>query len=185
MAFDIGMIFAQWQQAGIYEFVLPLLLVFAIVFGILNTTNIMGKQKNLQLIIAVVVALMSVTYSSRMNFSLGQFLGEAFPRLAVGLSVLLVIMILIGMFVPKDDRRFWLIGLAVIGVIIAIVVITKSFETFGFSGGGYENYIGWIVGAILIVGLIIAVASSGGGEEGGGKDKKVIIATSGNDWTKE
>ena len=116
----------------------------------------------MNVIIALVVGLLSVGYTSRMNFSVGQFLSEIFPRLGVGLAVLLVILILVGVFIRDDDQKYWMWGLGAIAFITAIVVITKSFDTFGwYSGGGYENYVGWIVGAVLLIGVIIAVASGG------------------------
>jgi len=164
MVFNIGDIFLQWESSGIYEFLLPALLIFVVVYGILNTTNIVSKQKSIQIIIAIIIALISVGYTSNMGFSLGAFLSEMFPRLGVGLSIILSLLILIGLFVPGDERRFWLWGLGAISFIIFIVIITKSFERFGWIGsyGSYGDYVGWIIGAVLIVGLIIAVAASGG-----------------------
>jgi hypothetical protein len=175
MAFDVGILLSQWEQAGVFEFVLPFLLIFAIIFGILNTTNILSKHKGIQVIIAIIIGLMSITYSSRMNFSLGRFMGEAFPRLAIGLSVLMIILILIGLFVSKDERRYWLWGLGAIGFIIAIVVITQSFETFGLIGGNYDNYVGWVIGGVLIIGLIIAVAASSGDGSSSNTAPKVAV----------
>lgn len=159
---DIGMIFAQWQSAGVYDYLLPFLLVFAIVFGILTTTNILGKQKGIHVIIAVIVGLMAVGYSSTLSYSLGQFLQTLFPRLGIGLAVLVALMILVGLFVPHDEKRFWLWGLGAIGFIIGIVIITQTFDSLSFlSFSSYSDYVGWIIGGILILGLIIAVAAGG------------------------
>ena len=176
MVFDIGVIFTQWEAAGVFEFLLPFLLIFSIVFGILTTTNILSKQKGLHIIIAVIIGLMSVWAFNSLGFTLGQFLTELFPRFAVGLSVLLVIMILIGLFVPDNDKKYWLWGLGAIGFIIAIVVITQTFDRFtGFSfGSNYGDYVGWIIGAVILLGLIIAVAVSGGDGGGGGHPKPAV-----------
>ena len=161
---DIGTILMQWQSAGIFEYVLPFLLIFAIVFGILEATKVgFTKERKLNVIIALVVGLLAVGYTSRMNFSLGQFLSEISPRLGVGIVVLLVIMILVGIFIRDEDKKYFMWGLATIAAVIAIVAISKSFETFGwYSYGGYDNYVGWIIGAILLIGILIAVATSGG-----------------------
>ena len=51
---------------------------------------------------------------------------------------------------------------------IAIVVVAQSFERLGYYSGVYENYAGWIIGAVLLLGLIIAVATSGGNKDGSG-----------------
>ncbi|MEK6928465.1 MAG: hypothetical protein AABW65_00730 [Nanoarchaeota archaeon] len=163
MVLDIGTILSQWQSGGVFDYLLPFLLVFAIVFGILSTTNILGANKGISVIIAVVVGLLSLKF----NF-VSEFFGEVFSRLAVGLSVLLVLLILIGLFIPDDERRYWFWGLGAIGVVIAIVVVAQSFERLGYYSGVYENYAGWIIGAVLLLGLIIAVATSGGNKDGSG-----------------
>lgn len=159
---DIGTILTQWQSAGVYQFVLPFLLVFAIVFGILTTTNILGKNKGIHVIIALVIGLMSIGYSSSLGFSLGDFLQTLFPRLGIGLAVLVAVMVLVGLFVSDDERKYWLWGLGAIGIIIALVIISQTFDALSFfSFSGYSDNIGWIVGGILVVGTIIAVAASG------------------------
>lgn len=161
---DIGFVLSQWQSVGVFDYVLPFLLVFAIVFGILETTKVLGKEKSIHLIVALVIGLLAIGTSMRMGYSLGDFLQEIFPRLGIGLAVLLSVLILVGLFVPDEQRRYWFYGLGAIAIIIALVVIVKSFDAFGFAGiGGYENYMGWIVGGILVIGIIIAVAVSGGG----------------------
>ena len=162
---DIGTILLQWQSAGIFEYVLPFLLIFAIVFGILEASKIsFTKERKLNVIIALVVGLLAVGYTSRMNFSVGQFLQEIFPRLGVGIAVLLVILILVGVFVGEDIQKYVNWGLLAIAFIIAIVVITKSFDTFGwYSNGAYGDYVGWIIGAVLLLGIIIAVSVGGSG----------------------
>lgn len=168
---NVGDVFLQWQMAGVFEFLLPALLIFAIVFGILNTTSIITKEKGIQIIIAIVVAILSIGYTSTMGFSLGEYLMEMFPRLGVGLAILVGLLILVGLFInyDKDQKQYWNYGLAAIALIIAIVVVTKSFDRFGWVGHLGQDYVGWIIGAVLIVGIIIAVAASGGKADKGGK----------------
>jgi len=169
MVVDIGIVLSQWEAAGVFDFLLPFLLIFAVVFGILSSTNILGSNKGIHVIIAVVVGILAL----RLNY-VSAFFAEVFPRLGVGLAVLLTVMILIGMFVPKNERRYWLWGLGAIGFIIAIVVITKSFQGYGWYSSGYSDYVGWIVGGVLLVGLIIAVAASGNSENRENRDVAVI-----------
>ena len=166
MVLDIRYLLSQWEAQGVFDFLLPFLLIFAVVFGILTTTNILGKNKGVHIIIAFVIGLLAL----RLDF-VPRFFAEIFPRLGVGLAVILSLIILIGLFVPQDEMRFWLWGLGAIAFVIAIVVISQSFEGFGwFSSGSYSDYVGWIIGAVLIIGLIIAVSSASGGED----DKKKV-----------
>ena len=173
MVVDIGTVLLQWQNAGIFDFLLPFLLVFSIVFGILSATRLIGGNKGLHVIIAVVIGLMSIGYSYSTGFGLSQFLQVLFPKLAIGVSIILTLLILIGLFIPKDEMRYWGWGLGAIGVIIAIVIIAQTFEKYGwYSSGYYSDYAGWVIGAVLLLGLIIAVASSGGSGGSSGSDSK-------------
>ena len=169
MPVDIGTIILQWQNAGVYDFLLPFLLVFAIVFGILSATNIIGGQRGLHVIIALVIGFMAVGYNYSTELSFSQFLQILFPKLAIGLAVLLALLILVGLFIPDDERKYWGWGLGALGVIVAIIIIAQSFERFGwYNSGFYGDYVGWIIGAVLLLGIIIAVAASGGNREGHG-----------------
>jgi hypothetical protein len=162
MVFDIGTVIAQWQTAGIYDFLLPFLLVFAIVLGILRSTNIIGGNKGLHIIIALVIGLMAVSYNYSTGLLLSDFLRELFPRLGLGLAVLVALLILTGLFISDEAMKKWAqYVLMAIGFVIFLIVILKSFERYGFYSTSFGNYIGWIIGAVLVIGVIIAVATSG------------------------
>ena len=62
---DIGNILAQWQAAGVFSYVLPFLLIFALTFGLLiriglfttkTKEGIEGPNKSINAIIALSVA---------------------------------------------------------------------------------------------------------------------------------
>jgi len=162
---SIGDILNQWDSIGVFAYLLPFLLLFAIVFGILQATHIMGKNRGLMAIIAIAVGLLALQ-----NNDVTQFFQELFPRLGVGLAVLLAVMILFGMFIPDKDRRYWYWGLGAIAFIVFIVVLSKSFENYGWYDSFVINdWIGYIVGAVLLVGIIIAVAAGSSDNKSDGK----------------
>ena len=161
MVYSIGQFLSQWQQAGVFDYLLPFLLIFAVVLGILSATHILGANKGLHVIIALVIGLLAL----QLNF-VPDFFREVFPRLGVALAVILVIMIMVGLFIPDNERRYWFWGLGAIGFIAALVVLSQSFSAFGwYSSTMYDDYIGWVISAVLVIGIIIAVATSG--SEGG------------------
>ena len=146
-------IFFQWENLGVFDYLLPFLLIFALVYGILSWTRFMGDNKPVYIIIALVIGLMSLRYQG----FLSSFMSELFPQLGIGLSVLLTVLILVGLFIASDERRYWGYGLGAIGVIIAIVVIYNSFDVFGYVGGYSSNVIAYIVLFVIIVAVIVAV----------------------------
>jgi hypothetical protein len=93
-------------------------------------------------------------------------------------------MIVLGLFIAKDERRYWGWGLAVVAFIIGIVIIFQAFDRLGYIWGmGFldSEFIGFIVLAILLVGIIIAVAAGGREKEGVAKTVADFIGWRKND----
>ena len=157
---DIQSILMQWQSVGVFDYLLPFLLIFALVFGIMQKTKILGDEKGINVLVGIVVSLLALQLDL-----VPRFFQEAFPRLAVGLVVLFCLMILMYMFIDDKSGPGLNYGLLAVGFVIAIVIFSQSFEQFGWSGSfGYDQYVGWIVGAVLLIGVIIAISSSGSGK---------------------
>ncbi len=156
---SIADIFYQWEYLGVFDFLLPFLLVFAVVFGVLSSTKFLGSNRGVYVIIAVVIGLLAL----RWQFFFSEFLAEIFPRLGVGLAVIITLLILVGMFIAEDEARYWGWGLGAIGAIIAIIIFYQTFDRLGYSTWGFGNdTAGLIILAVLLIGVIIAVAASGG-----------------------
>ena len=169
MVVDIASILSQWEAAGVFDFLLPFILIFAVIFGILTATNILGKNKGVHIIVAFVIALLAIRFNL-----VPEFFGQAFPRLGVGLAVLLVMMVLLGLFIPENQTKYWMTyGLGTLAIIVGIVVIWNSFDVLGYDfGNGITDNIAWIVGALVVVGIIVAVvASTSSGGDGTAKYK--------------
>ena len=158
----------QWQSAGVYDYLLPFLLIFAVVFGILESTKILGKQKGVHVIVSITVGLLAL----QLGF-VQIFFRELFPRLGVGLAVILALLIMTGLFITTKEAKYWMWGIAGVAVIVWIIILVGSTQTLGWFGssfGGYMgDYAGLIIGAVLLIGVIIAVAASNS-EKGGDTD---------------
>jgi hypothetical protein len=146
----------QWNYIGI-DYILAFLLVFAVVFGVLSATNILGKEKAVHIIIALVIGLMSLKWGMAVDFFTG-----IFPRTAIAISVILVLVILTSVFVPKEHWGGWSIGLYSVGAIAFLFVIFNTFSERGwYSSMWWDQWGGLLIGALLIIGVIIAIAVSG------------------------
>ena len=155
---DITTILATWESWGIFDTMLPFLLLFAVIFGVLTTTNILGKNKGVHVIIALVIAVLAL----RVGF-VQAFFSEAFPRLGVAIGVILIVVILTALFIPDEHRSGWAIGLYSLGAVAFIFVLFNSFSAVGwFNTNFWEEWGSALIGVLLLVGIIIVVAVSSG-----------------------
>jgi hypothetical protein len=153
----LALVLNQWEAIGVFDFLLPFLFIFSVVYGILTFTKIFGENRGIHVVLAVVVGLMALQWQGFILFT-----KEVFPKLGIGLSLIFVAFLLISLFVAENERRYWGWGLAVLGIISFLIIGYTSFENLGMIGyGGFiSDNIGYVIGAILLVGLIIAVISN-------------------------
>jgi hypothetical protein len=159
----VGELLYNLEQNGVFSYVLPFLMIFAVVYGILLKVKIFGDNKGLNVIVAFVVSLMSLQF----NF-VSYFFSEVFPRMGVMVSIILVLFVLMGLFWDfKNKSVNWIFGILIfIGFIVILFQSFSSAFGFGWSIGedmGYffeRNLAGIITGILLVGGIIAIVASS-------------------------
>lgn len=143
-------LYFQWEASGVFDFFLPGLLIFAVVFGILTSTKILGESRGINFLIALSMALIAI----RVPF-VSNFFSVIFPNFGVGLAILVVVVILMGLFVSKgnlpefSNTVMW--GGLGVGVIIAIVTLNQ-FDWFG-SWWWQENWTSalWVVILVVVI----------------------------------
>jgi len=149
----IGDMLVQWEQAGFFMYLLPFLLIFALVFGILNQIKLFQDSKAVNGILALVVGLLALQFPM-----VPQFFAEIFPRLGIGLAILLALLILMGMFIdPKSGAMGY--ALLAVGGIILVIVLVKTAGALGWSSGWWwsENWpmVAGVVFILLVIGIIV------------------------------
>ncbi|MFH1787220.1 MAG: hypothetical protein ABH811_00285 [archaeon] len=148
-------LFSQWDSLGVFTYLLPFLLIFALVFGILSKLNLFGdNSKKINAIVALAVGLIAL----RTN-AVSVFFADIFPRLGIALAAVLIFVIVLGLFGDGKNRGLMnTLMWAAFGV--AIVILLQSTEMFG---GGITSIFalipGWIVPLIVLIVLIAIVTS--------------------------
>ena len=162
----------ELEQLGFFDYVLPFLIIFALVFGILTKMNLFGDQNNktINAIIALAVGLMALQFGF-----VSAFFSELFPRLGIGLAIILSILVVVGMFMDYDEGwgRWMMFG---IGAVIVIVVLAQTAEagSWWYSGWWWSDNIGTILVLAAFVAIIgIIVGASGKDDD----DKKIYLKT--------
>ncbi len=153
------------------EIILPFLLVFTILFAILEKTKILGEGRaRIDAITALVIALIVVAYGYSTHI-----ITTLMPFLAVSAIIILVFMILYGFVAAgkegTDFSKFKipfgiLIGL---GLIIAVLVATGYWSVLlGWFSGKNSSA---IITNIVFIAIIIAAVAIVLGKKVGGESK--------------
>ncbi len=156
------------RALGFYEFLLPWVFAFAIVYGLLIVANLFGDaNKKVSAAIALVVAFFVTAYGGPMMAS---FFTSIFGGATIILAGILVVVLLVAMvgFKPADagglKRNSVLIALVIIGVIL-FIVSTGVASGIGYWGLMSPDLLALILVLIIIVAAVYLITRP----EGGGK----------------
>ena len=166
MAQPIGIILQQWADLGIFFYVLPFLLIFALVFAILQKINILGPRgadgkgednRGINAIIALAIALMSLQFDA-----VPLFFQTIFPKVGIALSIILSAMILVGLFGDFHKRTGTTLIMWTIGGVAFIIILLQTFQDYNWWTGSFWQYnMSAIVAGIIVIILVMVVINSG------------------------
>ncbi len=149
--------------------ILPFLLIFVIVFAILERSNLLGEGKHqINAMLGLIIGFILIGFPVPRDMVVA-----IMPWIAVGAAVMLVFFILYGFVggdlskeMPKELKIIFsiLIGLFTLGVVIFTTGIDKIIG--GWISGG-ENILSGVFVVILVIGAIVWVVLSNND-----KDKK-------------
>jgi hypothetical protein len=167
------------QNFGLFDVILPFLLVFTIIFAILEKTKILGVEeegrpkKNLNSMVSFVIALLVVATNKIVTA-----LKLALPNIVLLVIVVISFLILIGSFRKSEelefskDHPYWYKFFMVI-LFIAVIIIflsaiqTDSGESWLSIGFVYliSNFSGTIVTSLIfllvVLGAIVYITKGG------------------------
>jgi len=152
----------QMEQMGFFAYVLPFLLIFAVLYALLVNVDLFSKNKGAAVIIALAAGLLSLQFDR-----VPAFFQEIFPNLGIALSIMLVAIVLAGAFISDFEGgkafRWIFFGL---GGLVFLIVVLSSLSSYQFAGsfewrGWWGNYGGIVLFLLMIAGVIIAVTVAG------------------------
>ncbi|MDP4039198.1 MAG: hypothetical protein Q8P57_01300 [Candidatus Pacearchaeota archaeon] len=148
--FSLYDLYNSWENVGVFDFFLPMLLIFAVIFGILISTKVLGDNRGISFIIAIAIALMAMRLSI-----VSQFFTLVFPGLGIGIAVLIVVLIMAGLFMSNANYRTWLPTFFWGGIVIGLIIVIAVLNDFAWFGS-YWWQANWVsVIWIVIVGVIL------------------------------
>lgn len=177
---------------GLTDVLLPFLLIFTIIFAILQKTKILGEEKkNLNVVIAVVVALLVVVPHVTNRFPPNAdpviIINDALPQVSIVLVAVIFLLILIGVF----GQDYVFLGVTMPGwiTLVSFVIIVLIFGgSAGWWRGDFgqtmEDFFGTEGVAVFIMivtfGIIIAWITSESKE----REERTVLNRLGMDFSK-
>ena len=98
---DLRNIVEGSQDAGVFDVLLPFLLVFAVIFAVLQKIELFGKDNKGKKVDGVVSLIMAAFLVSQTE--LVTILQGFLPRISMAIVVLLMLLLVVGVFTRNSD----------------------------------------------------------------------------------
>jgi len=132
---------------GFYEVFLPFILVFAITYGILQKTHILGRdKKRFNIMVSLAISLIAI---GSLQFS--GILKEFTAKLGFGIIILLGLALVLGFFGVPLNSKFTI----AIGIMAFITIVYLQFSNDAVNNALSSLLTNSMVIGIIIIGLII------------------------------
>ena len=170
-----------FRDFGVFDVLLPFLLVFTVVFAVLQKSEVLGKDKaNLDAMVAFVIGLLVVAATKVVAI-----INTALPQIMILVVVGLSFLLMLGIFAKPDGTFFSNlegVPMLILGIIMSIAVVFiflgviendrgESWLSYGF------NYLldfwnGAVVGSIVLLLVVVAAIFFvvGGKKKGSGTE---------------
>lgn len=166
----------ELEQLGFFDYLLPFLIIFAMVFGILTKIKIFEDNKSVNAIIALSVGLMALQFGF-----VSVFFSEIFPRVGIGITIVLVVLVFLGLFMDPDKggSKWMMFG---VGAVIVIVILVQTAEatSWWYSGWWWQDNMGTILvlaAFVAVVGIIIGATSEPSSGQGNSPLERALRGT--------
>jgi len=169
-----------WEGMGVFNVILPFLLIFTVVYAVLDKIHILGSKKAPNAVVSLVVALLVI----RSPYIIG-LLNRFLPNIAMFLVIILMFLLMLGTFTGKKHQD-WAYGLAFLVSIVFVIWALASDYLGDFLGlpAWLSNLDETTKASILFIGIFVAIiflVMREGGESG---EKKKNIFEKVADLTK-
>ena len=161
---DFNTIFADLKSMGVYDYILPFLLIFAIIFAILEKTKIFGTEEggthprtNINTVIALLVALIVVVRTEVITV-----MNNYLSKMTLVIVIVIIFLLLVGLFGANTEgfSGWWLFGFFIVGIIAVFWALSS--QELGWVwpwGSSNSGDIGVILTVIAFIIVIVAMTA--------------------------
>jgi len=172
---DIGNMLEILQETGFYDYVLPFLLVFTILFAILEKTKVLGTQDqekprtNINAVLAFVIALIVIVQTD-----IVAIMNTYLSKMALFIIIVLIAMLVLGMLGGDFSKAT---GVPMFGIIIAIAAViwalTPNLGILPYWMHLSDTSIAWLI--VLGVFILIIWFVTSGSKKSENQDVKLYF----------
>jgi Kef-type K+ transport system membrane component KefB len=153
----------QLKESGIADILLPFILIFTLIFAVLQKSHILGKdKKNYNVIVALVMGLAVVIPHVTGSYPVGRdvvdILNNALPNVSLVVVVILMVLLVVGVFGFNINLAGSSLGgwIALLAAIIVVYIFGSAAEWYD-----YPPWLYWLqdpsTQTFIIVILIFAI----------------------------
>jgi uncharacterized membrane protein YozB (DUF420 family) len=154
MAVDFRDVLSLGEEIGAFDILLPFLLVFTLAFAVLDKSKILGKMKQLNVVVSFVIALLFIR-----NQELVGLVNRFLPNVSIFMIIILMFLLLVGIFVGKEHSGWTgnIMGLAFF-VSLIFIIISLTSDSLGDPAPDFlKNIDDQTKGVILFVGVFVII----------------------------
>lgn len=154
--FDFNYVLQQWASVGLFDVILPIVLIFTVIYAVLERTKVLGGRREIDAIVSLVIGFFAVS-----NPIVTQLMMRIFQETTLGIIILLAFLLIIGIVVPEVKQEGFNLITLVGGFAVFFWAMSRAAEYFGegylifFSKGWWFNNAWWIV-PIALFALLVA-----------------------------
>jgi hypothetical protein len=168
-------LFVFLEKWGVADILVPFLLIFTVVFAVLERSKVLGDKKNFNVIVALSIALIVVIPHVMGTYPPGrdavEIINTALPNISVVIVAIIMFLVLAGTFGVRLPLGTG-VGFFALASLLVVAFI------FGNAAGWWSGVPSWIdkdtqalIVMILVFGVIIWFITGGGGGAGAGFSK--------------
>lgn len=150
---DLRNLVESSEEMGFFDVLLPFLLVFAVIFAVLQKIKLFGSDAKAKKIDGVVSLVMAAFLVSQTR--LVEILQGFLPRVSMAIVVVLMLLLVVGIFTKSTD---WVSPALGVGVIIALIAVLWAIgAAAGWNVPFVEEITEQDIAVLLMVGVFILV----------------------------
>jgi len=178
--FDLNYALMQWQSIGIFDVMIPFMLLFAIFYAILQKTRLFGARSGIDAIVSMAIAFMAI-----LNPFVNDIMKIVLQNMVIAILVIVAIMLMFGLLLGPKKPKAWIFFAGIVGIMALVWLLGRVADyyemyypgTMLFSTIWWSNNLPWIIPVLVILIFAIVVISSG-------KDKDNNAKTFGDQFMK-